>query len=181
MNKRQQLELIIKQNTQLESKVRRLEHGIRDAVRNAEAKIRTFEAKIQETTAKIREVEDSVRKKRVELHELQTVLADSRDVETKLRTQVPARPGLFERVKGPGRPAGGERTLQGRDRTFWASVHKQDDGCWLWLRGSKLFPHRGESTVKRVAWLLVRGISAPGRLDGTCRTPDCINPDHQRV
>lgn len=77
---------------------------------------------------------------------------------------------------------------QDETRRFFAKVHKQPGGCWVWTAAKghhgygRFWSSSRGRTVQAHRWSYeeATGATVPfGReLDHLCRNPGCVNPDH---
>jgi hypothetical protein len=96
-------------------------------------------------------------------------------------------PKHIEAITAAERSRRAGETKRDRERLierFWASVTKHPSGCWT-RTGSKSAGGKsgidGETCDHRIAWVLLRGPIAPGRILLTkCGKPlgKCVNPEH---
>lgn len=95
---------------------------------------------------------------------------------------------------GVGLPWGKPFPLEERRDTFWSTVDKRPDGCWIWT-GQQNVQRRKDGSVKmiyglfcfntkliqahRFSWFLAHG-KMPDKpyVCHKCDVPLCVNPDH---
>jgi hypothetical protein len=74
------------------------------------------------------------------------------------------------------------------EERFWDRVHAEpNSGCWLWVgfvtrKGYGTFSEGKNYRAHRWAYEHYAGDIPEGMdLDHTCKTPECVNPDHLQV